>query len=217
MTKEELLDKAIYIQYELKDGTFKEYNVDKEIHKISFSDKNQLYVGWKDNEHHFTTKYHREVSLPFLGKLLGFDFNINDFNIVKRKYGKFDISMLKPKKKYIYDVVCFNNNVKLKNVSFDRLITGTIHTEYHKLYKFPHSASRIINKSINSNEILFISGDSHMIPIVSALSCYFKEVWYIDNRKNIVNSNNWKDVNFTKVLVELYDKPLDYYINQNFK
>lgn len=62
MTKEELLDKAIYIQYELKDGTFKEYNVDKEIHKISFSDKNQLYVGWKDNDHdlqqNITGKFH---------------------------------------------------------------------------------------------------------------------------------------------------------------
>lgn len=221
MTKEELLKKAVYIQYALKNGEFKKYDIEKEIHKIPFSDKSQLYNEWVNNEHHFTTKYHREVSLPILGKLLDFKFNINDFNLIKRKYDKFDISMLKPKKKYRYDVICFNNGKKLNNVSFDALIKntgiGNIHTEYHKLYWCPHSSSRIINKNIDSKKILMISGDSQMIPIVSVLSCFFKEVWYIDNRQKISSSNNWKNVKFTNVLIELYDKPLDYYINQNFK
>ena len=33
-------------------------------------------------------------------------------------------------------------------------------TDYHKLYRYPHQCSRIINKTIVSDKKLFISGDS---------------------------------------------------------
>lgn len=75
----------------------------------------------------------------------------------------------------------------------------------------------MINKFIDINKKLFISGDSQMILDIPFLSCFFKEVWYFDNRKKKTLSNKWINENFTDVLIEVGHLPLTDYTELNFK
>lgn len=52
MTREELLDKAIYIQYPLNYSTYKQYDVGKEIHKLPLPERGMMYDNWKYNDNH---------------------------------------------------------------------------------------------------------------------------------------------------------------------
>ena len=179
MMKEELLDKAIYIQYPLKDGNYKFFNVGKEINKLPNGDK---YKGWKFNEHHFTTEYHRNYPIPLYCKLFGLDYNENDFILEERKSGNYDISFLKPKKDYKYEIFGYTRGEHFDNLSFDDIthndsIKKDI-TDYHRLYKYGHECSRLINKTIDNDRKIFVNGDSQMIPDIPFLSCFFKEVWF---------------------------------------
>ena len=221
MTKEELINKAVYIQYPLTYTSYKNYDVGKKIHKLPLAEKGFMYDGWKYNENHFTTKYHRKYSLPLLAKVLNFEYNENDFTLIERKSDDFDISMLCPKHKYEYEIYGFNHNEYFDNITYNDLINCPFNkdgiTNYHKLYKYPHENSRIINKTVNNSRILFISGDSQMIPDLSVLSCYFKEIWYFDNRDEIALMDKWKNVIFTDVLVEMNNNIQTQYLDLNFK
>ena len=77
MTKQELLDKAVYIQYPLNYTTYKQYNVGKEINKLPLPEKGMMYDKWKYNDNHFIPLYHRKYSLPLLEKVLKFGYNEN--------------------------------------------------------------------------------------------------------------------------------------------
>ena len=219
MTKDELLGKAIYIQYPLKDGTYKKFSIPSEkINKLPNGDK---YDGWKNNEHHFTTEYHRNYSIPLYCKLFGLDYDENDFILEERKSGKYDLSFLKPKKEYKYEIFGYTRGEHFDNLGFDDIsytdLVEQLITDYHRLYKYPHECSRVINKIICNERKLFISGDSQMIPDISFLSCFFQEVWYFDNRKKKTLSNNWVNENFTDVLIEVGHLPLTDYTELNFK
>ena len=102
MTREELLDKAIYIQYPLNYSTYKQYDVGKEIHKLPLQERGMMYDNWKYNDNHFIPLYHRKYSLPLLEKVLKFGYNESDFILKERTSNGFDISVLYPKKEYIY-------------------------------------------------------------------------------------------------------------------
>lgn len=221
MTKQELLDKAIYIQYPLTYGVYKEYNINKEIHKLPLLEKGMMYDKWKYNDNHFISLYHRKYSLPLLEKVLKFGYDENDFVLKERNSNGFDISVLVPKKEHKYEIYGFNRNEYFDNLSYDDITSSHIFfkniTDYHKQYKYPHENSRLINKTIDSDRILFISGDSQMIPDIPILSCYFKEIWYMDNRNNLTLSNKYKDINFTDVLVEIGRTEQSDYLDKNFR
>ena len=221
MTKKDLIDKAIYIQFPYSYSSYKDYKVDKEINRLPFAQRGMMYDGWAKNNNHYTPQYHREYTIPLLCKLLNINFNDNDFVIDNRNSGKFDISLLKPKKEYKYEIFGFNRNEHFDNLSFDDITNNDSSkndiTNYHRLYKYSHECSRLINKTINSDRILFISGDSQFIPIVSFLSCFFKEIWYMDNRDNLTLSDKWKDIPFTDVIIEMNWTEVNTYIDRNFK
>lgn len=221
MTKQELLDKAVYIQYPLNYTTYKQYNVGKEINKLPLPEKGMMYDKWKYNDNHFIPLYHRKYSLPLLEKVLKFGYNENDFILKERTSNGFDISVLWSKKEHIYEIYGFNRNEYFDNLKYDDIITSHIYfnniTDYHKQYKYPHENSRLINKTIDNNRILFISGDSQMIPDIPILSCYFKEIWYFDNRNNLVLSDKYKNVFFTDVLVEVGRTEQSDYVDKNFR
>lgn len=221
MTKEEIIDKAVWVQYP-NNGIYKEYNINKEIHKLPILDNSFLYRDWTFNTHHFTTKYHRLYSLPLFAKLLNFNYNENDF-ILKERIGdgKFDISMLYPKTEFKYEIYGFNHNEHFDNISYDDIVHSNVSfsmmTDYHRLYKYPHENSRLINKTLNNERKLFISGDSHMIPNISVLSCYFNEIWYFDNRNGLSLYDKWKDIYFTDILIEIGCTGQDDYIVKNLR
>ena len=44
---------------------------------------------------------------------------------------------------------------------------------------------------------MFVSGDSQIIPDIPVLACYFREVWYFDNRTGYTTSKRDKNNNYT--------------------
>ena len=179
-----------------------------------------MYDKWHKNNNHFTTEYHRKFSLPLLFELLDIHFDEKDFFLKEKKFNEFDLSVFHPIANYKYEIFGFNRNEHFDNLSYDDLVSNdsnkTDITPYHKLYKYSHENSRIINKTINSEKKLFISGDSQMIPDIAVLSCFFKEIWYLDNRDGLKLSNYWKDIDFSSVLIELNEASLEQYICKNF-
>jgi hypothetical protein len=220
MTKQELLDKAHYIQYPLLDGRYNNYDVPNLI-KLPVGQSGFMYSKWVGNEGHFTMEYHRLHTIPLLCKLLNIDYKQDEFTLVEKHFGDNDISMLHPKNEYRYEIYGFERNEHFDDLSFDDIISSDATwkgiTEYHKLYKYAHECSRLINKTIDTDRILFISGDSQLIPIISFLSCFFKEIWYIDNRTGIKLADKWADTKFTDVLVEFNNREKTDYTNKNFQ
>ena len=103
-----------------------------------------------------------------------------------------------------FDDITTNNSVK-KDI-----------TEYHRLYKYGHECSRLINKIINSNRKLFISGDSQLIPDIPFLSCFFNEVWFFDNREKDILKDKYSEYDFSDVLIELGYGTYNDYMLKNF-
>ena len=55
-----------------------------------------------------------------------------------------------------------------------------------------------------------------MIPDIPVLCCYYKEVWYFDNRYRVKLCDKFKDVNFDQVLIQLNNNSITKYLNENF-
>jgi hypothetical protein len=218
MTREEILAIAKYIQYPLTKTSYYTYNTNINIHKLPLPADNQMYNNWPLNYNHFTMEYHRQYAIPLLCELLDLNYNENDFIIDERKSkNNFDISLLKSKQDYIYEIYGYTRDEHFDNLTFQDITHNTkCDTEYHELYKYSHECSRLINKTINNNRKLFISGDSQMIPDISFLSCFFKEIFYFDNRNGLNLSHTWKDTTFTDALIELNCVPLQDYTEINF-
>jgi len=221
MTKKDLIDKAIYIQFPYSYTTYKEYKVDKEINKLPLPEKGMMYDGWTKNNNHYTPQYHRKYTIPLLCKILNINFNNDDFVVDERHSGNFDISLLKPKEKYEYEIYGYTRGEHFDNLLFEDITSNDSPnkdiTDYHRLYKYSHECSRLINKTINSDRILFISGDSQLIPIVPFLSSFFKEIWYFDNRDNKAFSDKWGNIRFTDVIIEMNWTETWTYLDRNFK
>ncbi len=218
MTREELIRKAKYIQFPFF-GKYKEYDVNC-IHKLPYHGVCDVYGKWKVNEHHFTTEYHKKYVIPLLCELLELTFNPNDFILIERKHRDFDISFLKPTKEYKYEVYGYTRNEHFYDLSFDDITTNNSTkkdiTEYHRLYKYGHECSRLINKTINNERKLFISGDSQLIPDIPFLSCFFKEVWFFDNREKNILKDKYNEYDFSDVLIELGYGTYNDYMVKNF-
>ena len=223
MTCEEILKDAHYIQYPLNDTTYitVSKSIEDKIHKLPLPKEGDMYTGWYKNTNHFTPKYHREYVLPLLIDILKLSYNKNDWELIEKSSGKFDLSYLKIKKSPVFEIWGFTRGEHFDNLCFDDLMHNDSKkndiTDYHRMYKYSHECSRIINKSIISYRRIFISGDSQFIPDIAFLSCYFKEVWYMDNRNNLTLCDRWRDVKFTDCIVEINCSHTGRYTSQNFK
>ena len=219
MNREEVLDKAKYIQFPSNPYVYKNFPASIKTNKLPIG-MEYMYFGWNKNENHFRTSYHKDFVLPMLNELFSFGLNMNDFYIDSRFCDTYDISMLHPKKEYKFDVYRFKDDTKEENISYDDLITskqtGKWITDYHKLYRYPHECSIVANRTINNNRKLFIIGDSQMIPDIGPLSCYFKEIWYMDNRDRIHINDKFKDLVFDDILIELNGVNIDRLITNVF-
>ena len=220
MSKEEAIKNAIYIQYPLTYTLYNCYQIDC-INKLPLAPSGMMYDSWHNNTNHFTTEYHRTFSIPLLCKLFNLSFDHSKFSLSTRKSGEFDISILKPLNDFKYEIFGYTRNEHLDNITFDEVTSNDSKssdiTDYHRLYRYSHECSRLINKDLDSNRKLFISGDSQMIPDISFLSCFFKEIWYFDNRKNLKLSDKWENETFTDFLIEMNHLNINEYLNTNFK
>lgn len=232
MIKEEILNKAKYIQFPLVNKEYKEYPIEC-IHKLPcIIQYDPLYSLSSTDKHHYTIKYHREYVLPLMEKLLRFGYNENDFNVVECMNDNCDLSYFVPKNEMKFDVHWLLGTKMYSDISFEN---GLIFNEnegngdkfYRNMIIGCHTSLRIINKTISSNRTLLISGDSQIIPDIAILACYFKEVWYLDNRsgkvdnttidikKTISIQDKYKDVVFSDILISLYSNPLWWYTEVN--
>lgn len=227
MNNSEILNKAKFIQFPAENKFYNTYNLDN-INKLPIVNYNVLYDLMPTNKHHYTTYYHINYVIPKLNELFKFGFNINDFDLIdyKTKYG--DLSYLKPKENFKFNVICFTDNTNEILEYEDLKPINDKNISYRDLYRFPHKCSRIINLNINNDKKIFISGDSQMIPDIPILSCYYKEVWYFDNRtgksedwlsidkdKTVKFADKYKNINFDDVLIELYTNPIWWYTEVN--
>lgn len=226
MTIDEIVKKAKYIQFPYNNEEYKDYYDKRNPVRLPIiKGEEVLYTGMpKGNSHHYTTQYTYKYVLPAIADLLGFKFSMNDFKLVKMINGNYDVSYIKPKKKESYTVICFDTG-NGKTGNYDDLLNPEFFKNplYRELYRYPHRCSRIINNSSKSKRKLIISGDSQMIPSIAPLAHYFKEVWYFDNRtgwikdkvftesKFVSFSKNYKNVEFTDVLIGCYCRNLNWY------
>ena len=161
----------------------------------------EYYDGWKDNQHHITTKSCYNILCPFFSYIIKtFNFNFDDFVTVPffTKDFTYDCSYLKPKMDMKFSLEI--NGIKIgEHLEFDKIqnvvpnndteafsgYVGSLvptHSEYHRLYRGAHACSVLTNETIENEQKIFISGDSMMIPIIPILACYYKEVVFMDNR-----------------------------------
>ena len=225
MNRQQLLDKAIYIQFPINQyEKYKIYEGVKNINYLPIHDS-MLYKGVPANEHHYVFDYSYKFVLPLLGQLCNFKFNKNDFILkVNRKTFNektYSFSYLIPKQKYKYKVTSFEYGTSFigeaDKLMFNPDIAKTWATEYHKIVPFPHSSFKIVNLSLKNNKRILISGDSQMLPSIVPLTSYFKEVWYYDNRTNphINYEDTYKNENFDYVIIALYKNPYKKYTEGN--
>lgn len=224
MTREEILKKAVYIQFPLQrsilhknliPNTYKDYGVDGVV-KLPLPN-GMLYLNWLDNEHHYTTEYHKKYVIPVLINILNIKYNEKDFTWPKRVSGNHDITIPVPNKDYNFNTLCFTKNIS-ENLDYNGLTHGLSgNTDYHKLFRYPHMCSKIVNENIDTEYKLLISGDSQLIPDVGFLCCFYKEVWYLDNRSGGVKMSNYlKDAYFDDVLVQLNAQDGSFYLEKPF-
>ena len=178
MTKSDIISKALFLQYPCGYNCYKEYDIEKEkLYKLPFPQNGMMYDGWYKNDNHFTTKYHIENVIPLLCKILHLEYDGNDFVLDERKSGNYDISILVPKTDYRYEIFGYTRNEHFDDLSFADITSNNSTNndiyDYHRLFKYSHECSRLINKDIASDRKLFISGDSQMIPDIGFLSCFF--------------------------------------------
>lgn len=218
---DEIKDKAIFIRLPERDK-YLEYEIDGII-DFPIVDESYFYKGWENNEHHYTTKYHQNIFLPKLDKILNIGMDLkNDFHVVTKFYNGFDISMLFPNQEIIYDAYDLTDDIFVKNEKYENFVNcydfpdvyGCVPSEFHKLFRFFHRVSVIVNKTTEKNKKLLISCDSQMIPSIMPLSFYYKELWVFDNRRTDQNFEHFlKLVDFDDILIQLNYNPLYKYIN----
>lgn len=218
MTREEILAKAKYIQYPYLDLHFKDFG-DVNSEKIMMESKD-FYNTWRQNEHHFPPMVHFKKSMPVIAKVLDFYFDEKDFSFKVQNCNGYDLTMPYPKMTYFYDAKSLSDEERsFENMTYDELTSyeKTDGTPYHHLFRFFHDTSIIVNKNIRDERKLLLSGDSHMIPVVPMLTPYFHTIAYLDNRKKMPIFDKIKDIEFTDVLIELFNNSLGFYTDGNLK
>lgn len=189
----------------------------------------KMYSTYAGNQHHFTTDTHYKILIPSICKELNIDFNIDDFeyvkNIVISNNIKYDLSYYKPNKKYEFSIDIDRDGFYEGDFNILLGFNKSYKNEYHKLFASSHRSCVITNNTIDSDRCLLISGDSHCVPQIPILACYFKKIIYLDNRDEremnettvIPNSIKWKDIPITDVFFSLYeDNSIEKYTCDNF-
>lgn len=167
-------------------------------------DNNTEHYLDKANSHHYKTRYMYENWLKSFNNVLGIDIDEDDFFMVKNVIDDQDFSYLQAKKEKEFECIyCDYSNGKtvyvltkskksnygglcnccsiinddcLQKLGFD------FKTPYHRLFCLSHQVGIIKNKGKNNGKVLFISCDSHVLPILPILCYYYKEVRIFDNR-----------------------------------
>ena len=173
------------------------------------------YDGWRDNEHHITTKSYYHVICPFFSYFVKtFKFNPDDFVEVPFYSAdfKYDVSYLKPKQDYRFTMNMNGENIG-SGLTFDEITNvnwvneeAKYLTEYHRLFRGAHSCCVITNDTIDNDNSIFVSGDSMMLPLIPIFCCYYKEVVYMDNRDGKSHKDYYEGKKFDEILLCFFEQ-----------
>ena len=183
------------------------------MQKVVIENDSDKYIAYKNNVHHWTTKYVWEKFIPILMNLLHINFNQNqfvkipyiwntcDFSYHDLQNAKFNIKMFDSGKEEIgYHEILRNVN----NCPFMVLSC------YHSLFKLAHCSGTIMNLNDALLQRVAVNCDSMAIPIIPILACFCKNMIVVDNRSG-------KNLNYMKMIVDF--KPTHYialFTEENF-
>ena len=223
-----------------------DYLKDKQYLKIGCPDKRTRYneVG---NYHHYTTNFLYE-NLKSIMNFIGVkDFNFNDFVIRENinKNTNQDFSYLYYTKPinykittsyYTYDketnivrydpgndvIMCdytFLTYAKYYNHISPSFGSNLTLNNYAKLNFMAHDVGIIENLSTKNDKTILISCDSHSIPLIPILSCYYKRVILLDSRFSGNNTRYyWENKEIDDVLIEIsFNNKPEKFIKDNFE
>lgn len=242
--KETLLKKAKVIKLFKKNDDVKNEEFYKSHLTLDITEsinETDFLINEPHNKHHLKQEWHYNKLLPQMDEILNFGYNKNDFNIFvttdKRKSSQF----MFPKELHYYDVEYYDFHWdglvqeswtaflrKKENMTFFELCplnkinspdfySDCIKSIYHEQFYFSHQCVKITNKNNNNGRTLLISCDSHGIPSIPILCCYFKTVIVLDKRYNIQAFKRLtENEKIDDVLILDGIHPLDYYIEKNF-
>ena len=219
-------DKPYRGQFESLTKMYETFFVEKE--------KCEFMLSWKHNESHLTTRCHYNYILPELSKLLNFDYNKDDFQLVKKfdNTNTYDLSYFVPKndKKFrihysgkdkignYNELIGYTHYRMSKKYFYENTSFVGMNPDYHLLFFAPHQCCIIKNLCESNGRKLLISGDSQFIPIVPILAYYFQEVVYLDKRVGDYKEEYFDiDVNDYDILYAMSKYPLDKYEISNIK
>lgn len=183
------------------------------MQKVVIENDKDKYVAYKNNVHHWTTKYVWEKFIPILMNLLHINFNQNqfvkipyiwntcDFSYHNLQNAKFKIKMFDNNKEEIGDHEILRN---VNNCPFMVLSC------YHSLFKLAHCSGTIMNLNDALLPRIVVNCDSMAIPIIPILACFCKNMLVIDNRSG-------KTLNYMKMIIDF--KPTHYialFTEENF-
>lgn len=219
-----------------------DYLKDKCYLKIGSEDINNRYINDIFNSHHYTTKFFYENLQSIMNFIGVADFNFNDFVVRHNILGDNDYSYLYYIKPIKYKITTHNYNLG-ENALITYYVGGDIiecdytfftkcnfnhilgiytnkHrlSRYHELNYMAHDCGIIENLSTSSNKVLLISCDSHSIPLIPILSCYYKKIICLDSRFNGNNTRPYYEKeNIDDVLICMsFNANITKYINKNF-
>lgn len=245
MTRKELISKAKYIQFPYINEEYRNFYKELEPVRVPLAKGyDPLYSNSVHDKHHYTTEFHRKTVLPLLESILGFGYNRKDFDLEEFICEDGDYSYLVPKEKMKFDIYRYDidPHIVMKNVDFKELmskdyLSGKGSHRYWGLYRYAHACSRIVNKGMpRDGRKLFVSGDSQILPDIPVLACYFREVWYFDNRtgyyttprdeygnykikwdesKHIPCRREYRNKKFSDVLIQVYCADIERYHKWN--
>ena len=167
------------------------------------------------NKHHFIPRFFYDTVLPILATMLDFPYSKEDFHlnekIIKYENGDIiDFSFFTPiNENFMFSLKYFdiiekgNGEIaaflkektggfeilspvdEVLNANFLERLNGGKFGFYHKLFIGAHNCVRVDNKNLSNGRKIIISTDSHSIPIIPILSCYYETVVALDNRNYI--------------------------------
>lgn len=147
--------------------------------------------GYRFNCHHYKNESYYDILLPYFAKLWGFPFSKQDFifKYIDTETEGIKLKTATPKRNFTFAAEFDGKEPKEGGfeilTNFDEKDTESAKrgaSMFHKQYRGCHACSRIINKTIDNNRKIFLSGDSHLIPMVPILACYYKMVVVMDVR-----------------------------------
>ena len=180
--------------------------------KVLIEDDSDKYLAYKNNVHHWTTKYVWEKFLPKLFSQLGVNCDQSSFVKISYIWSTCDFSYHNlPNAKFKiqkfgsteeigeHETLRNTNNCPYMSISC-----------YHSLFKLSHCSGKITNLNDAPLQRVVVNCDSMSIPVIPILACYCKELLVIDNRTG-------RNQNFMKKILDF--KPTHYislFTEENF-